>query len=436
MLAALLLLPIRPAALPAGPQDPPARGFELHGSFGLRVRSRWSEHASDSDLTGVVALDLGDAARDPVTASISAEAQLDLDGVERGSNSDAFLEIEDTYGDALSAHLYHAFVDVHSADGWEVLRAGRQANTDTPLVAWFDGARAETRELGPGRLRFGAYGGVPVQFDSGVPEGDALYGGFTEARPWSGGRVRADWMHAEEDPRLGQSNDLFAVGLWQRLWSNLHVDGQYSRIEERDRDLRLRASWADPDSDLVLRANWYRLLETQGDLAQPFDPFYSVLYELQPYQQFGLQASKSLTSKLHLQLGYDARRMQDDANESAFNHDFDRTWGTLGLTGLLPWQLEASLTGEIWDSPQSDLRTLGAELARHFAETLEAAAGTYYSLYEYDLYQARELDHVRVWYLRLVHDRHGPVRLELRYEFEEDPIDRYHDLRLGALWQF
>ena len=43
---------------------------------------------------------------------------------------------------------------------------------------------------------------------------------------------------------------------------------------------------------------------------------------------------------------------------------------------------------------------------------------------------------MRTWYLKLVLDRSAPFRVELRYEFEEDPIDRYHDLRLGATWRF
>jgi hypothetical protein len=433
---AALFAQLPQAAVPAA-QDPAARALELHGSLALRYRTRWSGHDSDQDLAETLALELGDAARDPLTASLSAEARLDLDGVARRTNSSAFLQLEDTYAGAFAARLYHACVDVHSAGGWETLRAGRQTIVETPETAWFDGVRAETRELGGARARFGAYGGVPVQLESGVPAGDALYGSFAEVRPWSGGRVRADWMHAEDDARLGpRSDDLLGFGIWQSLWTSLRLEGQYTRLEQRDRDLRLRASWSASDSDLVLRASWYRLLEPQGDLALPLDPFAATLHELEPYEQYGLQLSKSLTRHLQLQAGYDARRVERAQDVGAFNHDYDRASATLGATGMLPWALDASLTGEVWDSQQSRLRTFGAELARRFDERLDACVGSFYSLYEYDLYQARELDHVRTWYLKLVLDRSAPFRVELRYEFEEDPIDRYHDLRLGATWRF
>ncbi len=433
---AALLAQLPQAAAPAA-QDPPEQPLAVHGSLGLRYRLRWSGQDSDQDVAEALEFAIGDAAHDALTASLSAEGRMDIDGLAHGANPGPYYELEDTHGDAFAARLYHAYVDVHRAGSFETLRIGRQTIVETPETAWFDGLRAETRELGVARARFGAWGGLPVQYDTSVQAGSALYGAFAEARPWSGGRVRADWMHAEDDARLGPSSaDLFAAGIWHSLSTNLHLEGQYTRLEERDRDVRLRASWTASDSDLVVRASWYRLLEPQGDLAPPFDPFYATLYELEPYDQYGLQVSKSLTRALHLQAGYDARRVERSQDQGTFNRDYDRGWATLGLSGLLPWALDASLTGELWNSQQSDLRTLGAELARRWAERLEAAVGTYYSLYEYDLYQARELDHVRLWYLKLVLDRSAPFQVELRYTFEQDPIDQYNDLRVGATWRF
>jgi hypothetical protein len=437
MHALLLLCAIQSTAPAPGDTPLPGSVFEMHGTLSLRYRARWNGQGSDQDFAELLELDVGNAAHDALTGSLSAEARQDIDGVTRPGNSNAFFELEDTRGNAYDEHLYHAYVDVHAASGWETLRAGRQTIVDTPLTAWFDGLRAETREAGPARARFGAYGGVPVKLYSDSTAGDALYGAFAEARPWSGARVRGDWLHAEDDQRLGTlSNDLFGIGLWQSLGNSLRLDGQYTRLEDEDRDVRLRASWSASDSDLVLRASWYRLLEPQGELAQPLDPFYATLHTLEPYQQFGLQLSKSLSSHLHLEAGYDARRVDEAQNVGAFNHDYDRGYATLSLQGLLPGALDLSLTGDVWDSQQSDMRTLGAELARTFAERLDAALGTYYSLYEYDLFQARELDHVRVWYLKLVLDRSAPLRFDLRYEFEDDPIDQFQALRMGATWRF
>jgi len=408
----------------------------LHGSLGLRYRTRWNGESSDQDLSQLLGLELGNAARDPWSLSLSAEAREDIDGIRPGSTSDAYYEIEDSSGDALAARLYHAYVDLHSIEDLETLRVGRQTLVDTPETAWFDGARVETRELGGARARLGAYGGVPVEYDTGSYTGSALYGVFAEAQPWTGSRVRGEWMHADDDVRLGHSDDLLGVGLWQSLWTNLRLEGHYTRLEEVDRDVTVRASWSASDSDLVVRLNWYRLCQPQDDLALPFDPYYETLQELEPFQQYGLQVSKSVTEHLHAQAGYDARRLEEAQDEGIYNHDYDRGWLTLSATGVLPAGLDASLTGELWDSHEDDMSTYGAELSRRFEERLDAAVGTYYSLYEYDLFLASEKDHVRVWYLKLVLDRNAPLRVDLRYEFEDDDIDQYHDLRLGVTWRF
>lgn len=435
----LLLLPALCCAEELGaqePQTPPAApGYPVHGSLELRYRARWSDVDSDQDLLALLDLELGDPAHDQLTASVSAEALQDIDGVGQGSST--FFSLEDTRGGAFDTHVYHAYADWHGASGWETLRAGRQTIVETPEIAWFDGLRAETAESGALRAQFGAYGGLPVRLYSSVSQGDALYGGFAQLRPWTGARVRADWMHAQDDERLGgASNDVVAIGLWQTLWTSLRLDGAYSRLDDRDRDLRLHASWSASDSDLVLRASWYHLLEPQGELAQTFDPFSATLHDLEPYQQFGLQLSKSLSRELQLQAGYDARRVDRAQDQGAYNHDFDRGYATLIATDVLPASLVLSLTGEAWYSTPSDFRTLGGELSRRFDERLDAALGTLYSLYQYDLYQARETDHVRTWYTKLVFDRNAPLRLELRYQIEENPIDQYQDLRLGVTWRF
>ena len=432
----LAILGCAPALCAQEPQVPPASsGIAVHGSLALRYRARWSDHDSDQDLLETLALDLGAPAQDLVTASLSAQALLDLDGVEQPPS--AFRSLEDTEGNSFAEHVSSAYVDLHRASGWETLRAGRQTIVETPELAWFDGLRAETAESGATRAQFGAYGGLPVHLWAGASAGDALYGGFAQLRPWSGARVRADWMHSQDDARLGgSSDDLYGLGVWQSLWTSLRLDGEYTRLEDRDRDLRLHASWSAPDSDLVVRANWYHLLETQGELSQSLDPFSATLHDLQPFQQYGLQVSKSLGRKLEVQAGYDARRVDEAQNEGDFNHDFDRGYATLVATDVLPAKLVLTLTTDLWDATPSNFQTFGGDLARSFDEHLDASVGTFYSLYQYDLYQQRESDHVRIWYAKLVFDRKAPLRLELRYQFEEDPIDQYQDLRLGVTWRF
>ena len=198
----------------------------------------------------------------------------------------------------------------------------------------------------------------------------------------------------------------------------------------------MRASYYAENSDLVLQASWYRLLQTQGNLTAPFDPYYATLYDLFPYSQAGLLASKSFGPHFDLQTGVDFRRVSEEQDIGQFNRDFNRLFATTGIRGVLPANLDLSLTGEVWDSPSTDISTYGADLSRKFNEKFDAGIGTYYSLFKYDLYQNRELDDVRTWYLKFAWKRAANTMFELRYEFENDSSADYHSLRLGATWHF
>lgn len=62
--------------------------------------------------------------------------------------------------------------------------------------------------------------------------------------------------------------------------------------------------------------------------------------------------------------------------------------------------------------------------------------GSYYSLYEYDLSSGEERDHVRTTYLDLRWKTGLGRRWALRYEFERNDFDDYHDVRLEYAWSF
>lgn len=410
----------------------------MHGSLYSRYVGRWTNGDHDNDLAEVLSLELGDKKKDPVTGFVNAEGIADLDG--KGSRSSPYYSLADTYDSAVTGKLYYAYADVNSVKSLETLRLGRQSIVDTPVVAYFDGLRAETAELGAPRLRLGAYGGQPVRLyaspDPSASEGSML-GLFGETRPWTGGRIRADYMHIEDEDQFGpRKNDLLGLGASQSLGTSLRVEGEYTELENDPRDVRARASYYAPESDLVLQASWYRLLQTQGNLTTPLDPFYATLYDLFPYTQLGFLASKSLGSHFDLQAGCDFRRVSEEQDIGTFNRDFNRYFATAGMKGVLPASLDLSVTGEVWDATSSNISTYGADLSRKFGEAVDTGIGTYYSLYKYDLYQNRELDDVRTWYLRVGWKRSSSTTFDLRYEFENDPSADYHSLRLGATWRF
>lgn len=416
------------------PESAKDESYPVHGSLVSRYIGRWTTGEHDNDLTEVLSLELGDKKKDPVTGYVQAEGLAELDG---NNGSGTFHSLADTYEGAVTGRLYDAYADLHTVSSLETFRIGRQTIVDTPAVAYFDGLRAETVEVGGSRSRFGLYGGVPVKIYAPTASGDAMVGLFGETRPWTGGRLRADYMHVQDESVFGpRKDDLIGIGASQTIGESFRIEGEHTRLENDPRDLRVRASYYAQDSDLVLQASWYRLLETQGNLTAPFDPFYATLYELFPYSQVGLLASKSFGSHFDLQTGVDFRRVSDEQDITQFNRDFNRIFATTGIRGVLPAQLDLSLTGEVWDSPSTNISTYGADLSRKFNEKLDAGIGTYYSLFKYDLYQNRELDDVRTWYLKVAWKRAASTLFDLRYEFENDPNADYHSLRLGMTWRF
>src|SRR6185369_7255105 len=99
-------------------------------------------------------------------------------------------------------------------------------------------------------------------------------------------------MHLEDEALLGaHNNDLYAAGVWQSVGS-FELEGQYSRLEDEDRDVRGRVTFNQPEVDLMLQVSWYQLLHTQNDLVLELDPFFSATQALFPYSQLGLLVSK------------------------------------------------------------------------------------------------------------------------------------------------
>jgi hypothetical protein len=332
--------------------------------------------------------------------------------------------------------LYEAFVDNHSSEDLSLLRFGRQIEYRTPETVTFDGAQVQSRELGPHRVSLGLYGGIPARIYSSSAPGDVVYGTFVEARPWAGGHARFDWMHLEDDELLGeQQDDLLALELGQGFGQSWKVDGSYSRLEGRDRDVSARATYTDAEAGFDVQLAWFQLLETQNQLAVEFDPFTSVLLEQFPYYQARLLASKNFSGTVRLQAGFDVREVSDEEDVGTFNRDFTREFATVTLCDVLPARITLSLTGEVWNSDTDDIQSWGADLSREIGAKARISLGSYYSLYKTDLFAVEEREDVRTFFLRLRTRNETGWSWDLRYELE-DSSDHYSTLRLGATWRF
>lgn len=436
---ALLLLWIAACSAPGGPATEAAdaggegdgAGVPVHGSLWTRLRGRRTNDAEDLDLYTTLNLDVGDEKRHPYTAHVGGRLWWDV-----GGSGSIFSGLEDTHDGDLTGKLYDAYVDAHEVDSLEVLRLGRQQLWETPEFVVFDGVRVETEALGPG-IELGAYGGLPTHFYESSSSGDLVAGVFGRARPWKGGRVRLDWMHLEDEYRLGSyDNDLLGVNVWQTLGKQLTLEGEYTRLEERDRDARLTANYVDRASDLSLQVSFYRLLEEQRDFALAADPFFASLQELSPYSQVGLLASKAVTESLDLDVGVDVRRLDDSSDEAEFNHEFEHYFANASFSDLGRDDLSLTLTADYWEDDQQDVSTWGADLTHQIDAELRGSLGSYYSLYKYDLFLDSERDDVRTYYLKLRWERSKALRWDAAIEYEDDDLEEYTTMRLGARWTF
>lgn len=407
----------------------------VRGHLSSRYWLRWTSDETDQDLYETLALDLGDPERHPVTGHFLGRLSWDMDGRDPGSGQ--FSGLADTYRHSVNGHVYDAHADLHRVPGLALLRAGRQMVQETPEVAFFDGLLLESDPVGGAELQFGVYGGASTHLFESSPDEDWTAGVYAQVRPWRGGRVRLDWMHLEDETLLGRhDDDLFAAGLWQTIGERLQLETQYSRIEDRDRDVRVRAAYVDAGSDLLLESTYYQLLRTQRDLVLELDPFLNSLLEYFPYWQVGVLASKGMWEHLRLQAGVDVRRVTDRDDIGQFNRDYERYFATAGVHDLPIEGLALNVTADWWRSDDQDVRSWSVDLSQKVRDRLTATLGTYYSLYKFDLFLARERDHVRTYYGTLRYDPRKCFTLDCRYELEDNDLDQYQQLRMVATWRF
>jgi hypothetical protein len=426
--------PAPPSLASAAPAD---TGLAVHGSLSTQYRGRWADAQHDNDLYEFLAVDIGDPNRDKWTAHMSARMAIDLDGKPSGSEPPLFFNLADTYNGAVYTRLYEAHADGTDIGPLAELKLGRQIEYETPVYAWLDGAYLLSKPIGDHNLEFGGYGGIPVHMYESSTNGDAIGGVFGQAKLWSDARARLDWMHLDDSSETGDHVDnLWKLGVWQDIGSAWHLEGNYSRLNDHNRDFTVRGTYSDLEDNLTVQGAFYQLLEGQKALSLELDPFFTALGELFPYYDGSLLVSKGFGNDVNVQAGFDARRVTDDADLGEFNHDFDRYFATVALSHILPSELVLSGTGEMWDGGGTGIASWGADLARKFDGRWDTSIGTYFSLYKADLFSTTERDNVRTYYLRVRYRHSSALTWDLRYEYESSEFGPFNTLILGLVWHF
>lgn len=415
-----------------GKADPD--GYPLHGFVSTRYRLRATEDGDrDQDVYVLGSLDVGDPWKDRVTFHALARGALDIDGRTDSEGFFVFDSISDALTDDLDARLYDAYLDVHRIKHVSVVRLGRQTIYDTPEFAYFDGGRVESAEfrdlLG---LQVGVYGGLPVHHYESSSRGDYLAGAFVQVRPWTGGRVRADYMRVQDDRRDGDfGDDLFGLSAWQSVTEYVQLHAAYTRLETRDRDVQFRVTFYEPEWDLQLQASYYQLLARQTQYSIEFDPFYSALFELDRYWQLSLLLYKGLGEHFAVDVGLDLRELIDTSDEGPFNHEFRRYFGTFQVMDLPVKHLTLSVTGEGWEGSegsgsQDHIYSVYGDAAYQWCKEFRTQVGSSYAHYKYDYFLDSERTDVRTYYAKLRFDPWDFLRVGLEYQYEEDDLAHYH----------
>lgn len=424
--------PVTPS--PDGGGDTRPTTPAVHGSLSLRYDLRATDRETDHDLVGLLSLDVGEEATEPVTVHFLGRLSGDLDG----QTDPAFRDITDSFSQDVNGRVYDAYLDFHRVTYFDTVRLGRQTLYETPFVVTIDGAQVQTEGVTRYELKVGAYGGLPTHLYESSPEGDWTVGAHVEGRPWSGGRARVDWMHVTDETGFAENrDDLLGVALWQTIHENLQLHARYNWLEGQGRDWQARATLAVPEWTAQLQLSYYELLRTQRAQAIEFDPFSQAAFAYFPYRQYRATATKDLGEHASVQAGADLRRLRSSTDEARFNREFERFFLTPSVHDVVVAGLSASLTGEVWSSRGGeDIASVGGELRQEISADLDVYFATSYALYQFDLFANREKERVRTYAVGADGHLREDLRLRLEYAYERDTFDRYHSVKVGLTWRF
>ena len=399
-----------PAAAPSAADAPaaatPARlAIPVHGFVKTSFRGRYAPDQSDNDLHVSLALDVGEAERNRVTAHVQGDVSLDLDGDASTVGFNPFDSVRDSKGENGVALLYAAYLDVHRTGPLDILRLGRQSIQETPEVAFFDGLRLESEDLGRFQVRLGAYGGVAVRLFEAQTTDGLLGGTYVKSRLWKGARARLDWLHLQDGREGGRESDLLGADAWQSLAGCVDLHGHATTLDGQARDVRGRATLTPPGWDLMVQATYYQLLEIQRDAVLEADSFVPLLGIQVPYAEGRLLVSKDFGEEAVIDLGVDVRRLTEQEQTQPFNHEFERYYGSITVFDVAVKGSSLSLTGEYWQSDLSDTTSGGLDATCPVGKSGKVSVGTAHYIYKYDPVTGSERDDIQTYYIKARYKR-------------------------------
>ncbi len=420
-----------------------ASGYEVSGSISLSYRSRIKGGRNDEDLYGYLSLSGGTSGVDDVTFHVFGRGTLDLDGDEDRSN--VFTSLNDIGRDPLNLKLYEAYVSLEggaapSALGVRRIQIGRQ-NVVARFSYLVDGARIEFETLRYlGDMRIAVFGGVPEYLYESNRSGDWLVGADIRFRLFSRTDVSLRYTHIEDGDSFvdggALQDDYGSVTIRQGFSDNVFLSATWNTLDGDTRDATLRLDWNVPDADLSIRASYRFQNDIEKEYTTVFDSYVGVLGRSFAYGQFNLEISKLLGEHFAVDGGFTVRQLIDDDKDSPFNREFFRGWLTFSSIKWPTDCLSLSITGEYWDGDDDKTASAGFEADWRPCDPLRFTAGTYYSLYKYDLFTVDERQDATTLYLKIRWKLPADLRFDGRYEYETGDEGNFHSVLLGLTWSF
>ncbi len=421
---------------PPAAQAPPAvvetpLTAPLKGSLTLRYRFRQTQDVEDNDLYQFLQLRWGDPEADVASASLSVRFAEDMDRPRTGGYH-PFDSLDDTYSSSGTGRLYTAYVDLHP-EGWDLrFRGGRQVLDELPEALPLDGGLV--RLTAP--LELAVFAGVPVNLFESSPEGDLSYGGWAAAAPWMRGRIRADYLHLEDENVFGAFDDDLIGASFEQGAGGFLFSARHTWLEREGREAVGRLSGSFPEAGFALDLRARFAYERQQALSYALDPYATFMFEVEPYLELTARASQAVGTHLALDAAVTDRRLTRDGEEGAYNHEFIR-WTLAPRLDGWPWDaLSLAASFDYWDSTADDFGTAGGDARLRLHPRVELGAGTSYALYVVDVLTGEERERVRAFYGSLRWTLEYGARLTIRFAHEENDLGNWRSLEVGIHHDF
>lgn len=415
----------------------------VNGSVMQDYRWQTTGGQSNNIIETLVTMNIGDPTMHRYSGSIQAGVVADLN---YNAPNSYFRNIYDTFPYRVAARFYSGYLDINKVPVFNNIRVGRQHLYELENLN-FDGVSFESKAYSG--FVFSFFGGAPVHLyenEYGVLWGDWTAGGALQWTPIARLRLRASVVHLHDQLASffftpGKTSDtLFGISAWLDITKNWELYSRLTAFADQVRDWDFSSSTQFPAQDLKIIVNVHRLVEAYVFRVDDWDP-YSLAGAYEPYTEVQAQIYKGLGKKFSINLGGGARILDNYQIASAYNHGYERVFGTLSSHDFLIKGLSAALTANYYHGEDNVLQN------NYFALTfmanqellkkrLKIGAGTNYYLYQYNLLTGNESNNVRTYFADVEGKLMKNLKLKASYVFEQNAINGFHSGRVRAIWDF